>query len=107
MLTRLLPTLKAHERRKYFDATLTVIAQKYLARTPGMKDEAGLRAGKQISSAAAFFAEMLKDNELLRDHAVTVLTKSSSPALDDSLPTRRSLVAAIAQHDGQSWLLDS
>lgn len=106
ILAKLLPTLKAHEQRKYFDATLNVVAQNHLAKTPGTKDEAGLNPGTQVSYAVAFFHEMMKENELLKDHAVNVLSKSGSPALNDSLPTRRSLIAAVAQFDGQFFTQD-
>lgn len=100
-LEKFLPTLKAHEQRKHLNATLAFTAQRYLARVPGTKDDAALQASQQVSAVAALLYDMVKNNELLREHAVTVLTRSSSPALDDSLPTRRSLIAAIAHDDGQ------
>jgi telomere length regulation protein len=43
----------------------------------------------------------MSTNEVLKDHLVSSLTRSTIPSLDDSLATRRSVIAALAQDEGK------
>jgi telomere length regulation protein len=64
-------------------------------------DAEPLPTSKTVSDVASLLHSLVKDNEGLKDHLVSILTRSTIPALDDSLATRRSVMAALAQDEGQ------
>ena len=101
---RCLRSLKAHEQRKYLHSMISCITTKYLdSVVEGIKG-IPLKPSIAISGAASLLHILIQSNELLQDHVVTTLVQSSTPGLDDSLPARRSVLAAIAQHEGKQTL---
>jgi telomere length regulation protein len=102
LLNLYLRKLKAHEQRKYFDAILTLFATKYLNSIQHHMNDAPLENSVVIAGVAALIYDLIKEHELLQDHVVTLLTRSTLVALDDSLATRRSAIAAIAKVEGSS-----
>lgn len=101
ILEKFLPSLKAYEQRKYLNAIITFVANRYLSSSVESKDDAPLKASPSVSGVARLLRNIVHENELLREHIVTILTRSSVPALDDSLAARRSIIAAIAQDEGK------
>ncbi|KAF2271949.1 uncharacterized protein EI97DRAFT_437330 [Westerdykella ornata] len=99
ILEKFLPKMKAYEQRKYFDALISSTTKEFFGQTVESKDEAFLKSTPSISGAASLYHNIIKDNELLRDHLVTVLARSSIRVLDDSLTARRSVIAALAQDE--------
>jgi telomere length regulation protein len=93
--------MKAYEQRKYFNEILKFTADRYLGSTVEGKGYEAPRPSLAVSAVAGLLHNLIKDNELLRDHLVTTLTRSSIPALDGSLAARRSVIAALAQDDGR------
>jgi telomere length regulation protein len=63
------------------------------------KGDLSLQTSSTISGAATLIHSIIKENELLRDQAVTILTQPTLAAIDDSLHARRCVIAAIAQDD--------
>lgn len=53
---------------------------------------------------AGLLEHLTHDNEGLKDHLVSILTRSTIPGLDDSLAARRSIIAALAQDEGPTLL---
>jgi telomere length regulation protein len=103
ILENFLPKLKTHEQRKYLNSVITIMVSKHLWRISDLREDLPLRSSPTISGAAAVVRILIKDSDLLKDHVVNTLTKSTLPALDDSLAARRSVIAAIAQDDGK-WI---
>jgi telomere length regulation protein len=101
ILENFLPKLKTHEQRKYLNSVITIMASKHLSSISDVREDLPLRPSPTISGAAAVLRVLIKDSDLLKDHIVSMLTKSTLPALDDSLAARRSVIAAIAQDDGK------
>jgi telomere length regulation protein len=99
-LTNLLSQIKTFEQRKYLTAIVTFVAQQYFSTEMVVKDEAPIFTSVTVSSAAALFHILVKDNDVLKDHLVSSLTRSTMPALDESLSTRRSVLAALAKDEG-------
>lgn len=95
-----LSTMKAYEQRKYFNAFITSLVKQYFGSIIESKED-GPKPSLAISGVATLLHNMIKGNDLLNDHVVTVLTLSSLPALDDSLAARRGVIAAIAQNEGK------
>ena len=100
IVEKFLPTLKAYEQRKYMDAIISFAAHRYSGPLES-KDGIIIGTSPTISAVGKLIHNIIKNNETLRDHVVTILTKSNISALDDSFATRRSVVAAIAQDDGK------
>lgn len=101
ILEILLPQMKAHEQRKYFNAILTHVVKDYLGLHINDKDDLPVKPSLAISAIAAMLNNLMKDNELLKDSMVSALTQANLPALDDSIAARRSVLAALAQDDGE------
>ena len=101
VLEEFLPCLKAHEQRKYINSIITCITKHYLKTTIESKEDVPIRSSVAISSVAYLLHCLIRNNEVLKDHIVTILVQPSVPALDESLPARRGLLAAIAQDEGK------
>jgi telomere length regulation protein len=99
--------LKPFEQRKYLNALIAFSLKQYFSSDIVHHNEEPASASKTISGAASLFHSLVKGNEGLKDHLVSILTRSTIPALDDSLAARRSLMAALAQDEGQSIFCSS
>ncbi|KAF2707753.1 hypothetical protein K504DRAFT_446860 [Pleomassaria siparia CBS 279.74] len=99
ILEHFIPKMKAQEQRKYFNSIMTVVTKEYISSGVDSKEDTPLKASMTIAGAASVFHALIKDNELLGDHVVSTITKSSLSTLDDSFAARRSVIAAIAQDD--------
>jgi len=91
-------TTKAFEQRKYMSAIITFLVKQYFG---SMVDKDGpLKSSPRISGVAKLITELVKDSDILLEHLVHSLIKSSIPILEDSLDARRSVIAAMAQCEG-------
>jgi len=99
-LANLLPQMKTFEQRKCLNAVVAFVAKKYFSTEIISKDDAPVATSVTISSAAALFYTLIKDNDVLKEQLVISLTRSTVPALDDSLSARRSVLAALAKDEG-------
>ncbi|KAJ4382829.1 telomere binding protein [Didymella sp. IMI 355093] len=91
--------LKAFEQRKYFNAITAYVTKRFFQSEIVSKDDKPIRQSPTVSGAAYLLNSFMDNNDVLKDHVVTSLTKSAIPSLDDSLATRRSVVAALAQDE--------
>ncbi|KAG9188639.1 hypothetical protein G6011_07344 [Alternaria panax] len=98
-LTIFLSQMKTFEQRKYLNAIVVFVAKEYFSSETISKDDAPIVANITISSIAALFHTLIKDNDVLKEHIVSSLTRSTIPALDESLSARRSVLAALAKDD--------
>ncbi|KAF2186905.1 hypothetical protein K469DRAFT_749330 [Zopfia rhizophila CBS 207.26] len=89
--------MKAHEQRQYLNAIISCIAKHYFGSVVETRQDVPLNSLPTISGAAALVHGLIKKNEPLKDHMVSVLTKSTISSLDDSLAARRSVIAALTQ----------
>ncbi|RMZ66885.1 telomere length regulation [Pyrenophora seminiperda CCB06] len=104
-LTRLMTQLKTFEQRKYMNCIVAFIAKTYFATEVVSKDDAPIPYSRTVSAAAALVYTLIKDNDVLKEHLVSSLTRSTIPALDDSLSARRSILAALAQDEALAQTL--
>ncbi|KAL1795097.1 hypothetical protein ACET3X_006913 [Alternaria dauci] len=98
-LPNFLSQMRTFEQRKYLNAIVAFVAKDYLSVENVGKDDATITASTTISSAAALFYTLIKDSDVLKEHLVSSLTRSTIPALDESLSARRSVLAALARDD--------
>ncbi|KAH7408466.1 telomere length regulation protein-domain-containing protein [Phaeosphaeria sp. MPI-PUGE-AT-0046c] len=98
-LADLISLLKAFEQRKIFDALVAFLVKRYDTASEVQHGDAAIPASTTISSVASLFHTILSDNGALKDHAVSMLTRSNTPSLNDSLAIRRSLIASLAQDE--------
>ncbi|EMD94324.1 hypothetical protein COCC4DRAFT_58274 [Bipolaris maydis ATCC 48331] len=106
-LVRLLSHMKTFEQRKYMNAIITFVAKQYLSNEVVSKDSP-VASSPVIGAAAGLFHDLIQDNDVLKEHLISTLTKSTIPVLDDSLSARRSVVAALAKdHDKLHTLLEN
>ncbi|KAI4631649.1 uncharacterized protein J4E87_002355 [Alternaria ethzedia] len=104
-LTDLLSQMKTFEQRKYLNAIVAFVAKKYFGTETISKDDAPVATSVTIASAAALFHMLIKDNDVLKEQLVISLTRSTVPALDDSLSARRSVLAALAKDEYKLYTL--
>ncbi|EUC35962.1 hypothetical protein COCCADRAFT_34551 [Bipolaris zeicola 26-R-13] len=106
-LVRLLSHMKTFEQRKYMNAIITFVAKHYFSNEVVNKDSL-VASSPVIDAAGGLFHDLIKDNDVLKEHLISTLTRSTIPVLDDSLSVRRSVVAALAKdHDKLHTLLES
>ncbi|KAF2875043.1 telomere length regulation protein-domain-containing protein [Massariosphaeria phaeospora] len=91
--------LKAFEQRKYLDAVIAYVAKQYCKSIVGKGEDVPEESSPTISGIATLLRRLVKENELLEDHLVITLTKSTVAALDDSIAARRGVIAAVAQNE--------
>ena len=91
--------MKAFEQRKYFNAIISFSATQYLGSFINNTHEP-IQRSSTISDVASLILSLIKPSGFLKEHLVSVLTKSTIPALDDFLAARRSAIAAIADDEG-------
>jgi telomere length regulation protein len=100
--TNLLSQMKTFEQRKYLNAIAVFVVKEYFFTDTFSKDDRPIAASSTVSSAAALFHTLIEDDDVLKEHLVSSLTRSTIPALDESLLARRSVLAALAKDEGQS-----
>lgn len=83
------------------NAVIVYIIKQYFSLHGFSRDDEPLPASQIVSGAAGLLHSLLKGNEALTGHVVTLLTRSTIPSLDDSLAARRSVMAALAQDEGE------
>jgi telomere length regulation protein len=101
-LANLILTMKTFEQRKIFDAVISFVVKRFASMDNVQRGDAPIAASKTVSGLAIFFDTILRKNEALRDYVVILLTRCATPALNDSLAIRRSMMAALAQDEGRS-----
>ena len=92
--------MAAFEQRRFFNSMITVLIKQYLDSTVDEKNEESLKPRPVISGPASLVHQFIRDNDVLKEHVLGLLTNSPLPALDDSLGGRRGVVAAISQNKG-------
>ncbi|KAJ8114450.1 hypothetical protein OPT61_g3680 [Boeremia exigua] len=95
----LIGSLKTFEQRKYFNAVIAYIAKHFFQSEMVSKEDAPISRSPVISGAACLLNNIIRDNETLRDHAVTSFIRPAIPSLNESFATRRTVVAALAQDE--------
>jgi telomere length regulation protein len=93
--------MKTFEQRKYLHAILTCVTKQHFNSALIQKENRSTEPSVIVSAVAALIHTLVKNSETLRETLVSALTKSSVPALDDSLLARRSVVVAVAQDESQ------
>lgn len=93
--------MKAFEQRKYINAVVACIATQFFRSELVNKEDAPIAPSPLISGAACLMNSFIKTNDILKDHLVSSLTRSTIPSLDESLAVRRAVIAALAQDEGQ------
>lgn len=93
--------MKVFEQKKYLNAIISCLAKKFFSSAVESKEDAPIAKSSIVSAAATLITTFVADNESLREHLVSVLTKSSISAVNDSLLARRSLIAAVTQDEDQ------
>ncbi|KAF2855446.1 hypothetical protein T440DRAFT_413901 [Plenodomus tracheiphilus IPT5] len=93
----LLASMKGFEQRKYINATMTFVAHEHLSSESSSKYDRPVAASRRISGAAGFITQLIKNNDALKDHLVSILIRSTISILDDSLAVRRSIIAALSK----------
>lgn len=101
LLADCISRLKPFEQRKYLNALIAFMVKRYFSSDLVHHDDEPLPASKTISGAASLLHSLVEDNEGLKDHLVSTLTRSTIPSLDGSLAGRRSVMAALAEDEGQ------
>ena len=100
-LERLLTRMKSFEQRKYMNAIIACVARQYLSFETASKKDAPVATSTVIGAAAGLIHALIKDNDVLKEHLVSSLTRSTIPVLDESLSARRSVIAALAKDHGE------
>jgi telomere length regulation protein len=93
--------MKVFEQRKYLNAIITFIVKDCFGPTLEIKEDTPIKITPRISNAASLIHRLVKNNDVLKEHLVSSLTKSVVPVLNDSVSARRSVIAAIAQDEGK------
>jgi telomere length regulation protein len=101
LLAESMSRLKSFEQRKYLSAVIAFVVKQYFPSDIARPNDASIPASKTVSGAADLLYLFTKDEEGLKDHLVSILTRSTIPSLDDSLAARRSVMAALAQDEGK------
>lgn len=100
-LGHLLSRMKTFEQRKYMNAIIAIVAKQYLSDEDINKANASIASSSVIDAAAGLIHGLIKDSDVLKEHLVSSLTRSTIPVLDDSLSARRSIIAALAKDHGE------
>ncbi|KAJ4343025.1 telomere binding protein [Didymella glomerata] len=95
----LIGRLKAFEQRKYFNAVVVYVSTRFFQSEVVSNNDEKIAQSPTVSGAATLLNSFMSTNEVLKDHVVSSLTKSTIPSLDDSFATRRSVLAALAQDE--------
>lgn len=93
--------MKHFEQRKYLNAIIAAVVKQYLVSDVVDKDDVPVLASKTVSGAAGLLHNITKDNDVLKEHLIISLSRSTIPSLDDSLFARRSVMAVLGKDEGQ------
>jgi len=102
LLADLLSLLKPYEQRKYLDAVIVFVVKHYFSTDIVLREDKPIPMSKDVSGVASLLHILARENESLKDHLVSILTRSTVPSLDDSLAARRSVMAALAPDEGNN-----
>lgn len=102
LLADLLPRLKPYEQRKYLEAVIVFIVKQCFPADTIQREDEPIPVSKDVSGVACLLHVLTKENQSLKDHLVSILTRSTIPSLDDSLAARRSVMAALAPDEGNN-----
>jgi telomere length regulation protein len=98
--------MKSFEQRKYINAVIAHIVKHHLSAGVVNRDDEPVPMSKPISGAAVLLHILIKDGDAMKEHLVSLLTRSTIASLDDSLAARRSVLSALAQDEGL-YMVDS
>lgn len=101
LLADFVARLKPHEQRKYLDSTIAFVVKQLLPPDSYHREDKPIPTTMQVSGVASLFYTLVKGNEVLKEHVVSNLTRSTIPSLNESLSARRSIMAALAQDKGE------
>lgn len=107
LFTKLIAMTKSFEQRKYLNAIIAALVRRYFASDVFSKSSVPISASKTVSGTASLLQKLTKDNDVLKEHLITILTRSTIPSLDDSLGARRSVMAVLATYEGQCLEIQS
>jgi len=93
--------MKPFEQRKYLNSIVTFLVKQYFSSDHVDYEDAPISASKFVSGVARLIHVLTGESDALKDHLVSLLTRSALPSLDDSLAARRSVMAALAQDEGE------
>lgn len=93
--------LKAFEQRKYFNAVVAYVSTRFFQSEVVSEVDGNIANSPTVSGVAVLLNSFMSTSEVLKDHVVCSLSKSTIPSLDDSLATRRSVITAVAQDEGK------
>jgi telomere length regulation protein len=101
LLADLMSRLKSFEQRKFLSAVIAFVAKHYCPSDISRHGEAPIIDSAVVSGVAGLVYGLVQSSEGLKDLVVSILTQPTIPSLDDSLAARRSVMAALAQDEGQ------
>lgn len=93
--------MKSFEQKKYLNAVVSFLIKATFTSTSKEENNKTLQTSPIISGAAQLVVDLTKDNLVLKEHLSVLLMRSNVPSLESSLSARRSIIAALAQDDGQ------
>ncbi|KAL5414162.1 hypothetical protein PMIN06_006490 [Paraphaeosphaeria minitans] len=93
--------MKVFEQRKYLNAIVSVLTKQYLNKIAENTEVSPSESSPLLAGVTALIGKLVGNSDTLKEHMVASLIKSGIPALDDSLATRRCVVAVIAKNEGQ------
>jgi telomere length regulation protein len=102
LLAGAMSRMKTFEQRKYLSAIISFIVKQYFSFDIIHHDDAPIPKLKSVSGVASLLHTLTKDNDGLKDHLASIVTRSNIPSLDDSLAARRGIMAALAQDEGEN-----
>ncbi|KAF2132660.1 hypothetical protein P153DRAFT_309193 [Dothidotthia symphoricarpi CBS 119687] len=91
--------MKTFEQRKFLNAVIAFVDKQYFPSIMVDKEDTSITASKPISSVAGLLYSLTKDNDVLKEHLVSALAKSTIPSLSESFAARRSVIAALSKDD--------
>ncbi|RAR02781.1 telomere length regulation protein-like protein [Stemphylium lycopersici] len=100
-----LSQMKTFEQRKYMNAIVAFVVKCFLSTHSTIKKDSPITSSTTIDAVAGLIHALIKDNDVLKEHLVSSLTRSTIPALDDSLAARRSILAALTKDDALAQTL--
>lgn len=93
--------IKVFEQRKYLNAIISVLAEHYLNKIAEDNDAPLSESSPLLAGVTAFISALVGDSDTLKEHLVASLIKPGITALDDSLATRRCILAVVAKNEGK------
>ena len=102
LLVDLVSQLKPFEQRKYLSSIIAFIVKQYFSSDHVNHEDVSIPASKTVCAAARLLQTLTKDSDVRKDHLLSLLMRSTLPSLDDSLAARRSVMAALAQDEGEA-----